>query len=418
MSNKRLRNWCQNAALVLLTLSALLLLTRLPLLQNIRFSAGPFFSVEPEPAPEDSPPAAMLSSLNLMVTGDSEYGRCGLLCAGMEDAALQEASPLFQEALGSAALAEVTSDAALRRALSDPGLYLEFTCGELPLQAVAAWLGEETDLELSVRAMALTARDDDQVVLFLLDQEGVITRCNTALPGSAVRSACENFAPNGACFAYETSYTALAPYTVLVAETAAFPNVSAGRPAGYSAFNLLTALDFNAHTLSRYTESGGAEVVEESPRTLRIAPDGMVSFISRGVVASNLYRASGYGLREVLTAGWRLAAALTDGAGASPLFLQAVEETEGGYVLRFRYEISGVPVFFSDGGDALTVTFQEGAVSSFTYRCRSYTPLGEKPASLLPAGMAQAIAAGYPEAELTIGYEDDGSSQLTAQWYR
>ena len=393
MSDKRLRNWVQNAALALLTVSALLLLTRLPLLQNIRLSAGPLFSAEPEPEPADAPLAAMFSSVNLMITGDSEYGRCGQLCAAAEDAAL-------------------------RTALDDPGFYLELTCGELPLEAVAAWLGEEAPLERTVRAMALTAGGDDQVLLFLLDRDGRITRCTTALPGSAVRSACEKFAPNGACFAYETGYTSLSPYTVLMADVAAFPDVAPERPAGYSAYNLLTALDFNAHTLSRYTESGGAEVVEESPRTLRIGPDGAVSFISRGTISSGLYRASGQGLREILAAGWRLAAALTDGAGASPLFLQAVEETEGGYVLRFRYEVNGVPVFFSDGGDALAVTFQAGAVSSFTYRCRSYTPLEEEPAALLPAGMAQAIAAGYPDAALFIGYEDDGSERLAAQWYR
>ena len=196
------------------------------------------------------------------------------------------------------------------------------------------------------------------------------------------------------------------------------PDISAERPAGYSAYNLLTALDFNAHTLSRYTESGGAEVVEESPRTLRIAPDGSVSLISRGTAASGLYRASGQGLKEVLAAGWRLASALSGGTGSSPLSLRSAEAEEDGWVLRFWYQVDGVPVFFSDGGDALTITFKGGAVTDFTYRCRSYTPLEEESAPLLPAGMAQAIAAAYPEAALSIGYEDDGSGRLAAQWYR
>ena len=45
----------------------------------------------------------MFASVNLMATRDSdEYGRCGLLYAGMEDETLQEVIPLFQEALGSA----------------------------------------------------------------------------------------------------------------------------------------------------------------------------------------------------------------------------------------------------------------------------------------------------------------------------
>lgn len=418
MSDKRLRGWVQNAALILLTANALFLLTRLPLLQNIRLSAGPLFSVEPAPQEPDVLPAAMLASMNLMVTSDSEHGRCGQLCIAAEDAALQEIVPLFQEALGSATLTGEASDAVLRSSLDHPGLYLELTGGELPLSAAAAWLGEETSLDRQVRAMALTAGGEDTALLFLLDGEGRITRCATALPVSAVHAACEKFSPNGSYFAYEKGHHNLSPYTVLTAEAEAPPDITAERPAGYSAYNLLTVLDFNAHTLSRYTESSGAEVVEESPRTLRIAPDGAVSLVSRGATASNLYRASGQRMQDILSAGWRLASALTEGTGASPLHLRAVEEQDGGYVLRFRCEVNGIPVFFSDGGDALTVTFQGGSVTGLTYRCRSYTPVEEAPAALLPADMAQAIASDYPGAALSVGYEDDGSDRLSAQWYR
>lgn len=419
MRNPHLRNLLQNTALVLLTASALFLLTRLPLLQNIRLSAPTLFTVEPGGETEDIPPAAMFASVNLMATRDSdEYGRCGRLCAGADDEALQEVLPLFQEALGSAVPAGAVEDTALREALNHPGLYLELTGGPLPLEAVAAWLEADAPFQSSVRSMALTAEGDEGTSLFLLDGEGNITRCNTALPVSALRSSCEKISPNGSYFAYETGYTSLAPYTVLMPKITPPPDVTAERPAGYSAYNLLTALDFNAHTLSRYTESSGAEVVEESPRTLRIGPNGNVSFISRGVSSSPLYRASGSRLREVLAAGGRLASALAGGTGSSPLFLRSAEEIEGGWVLRFRYQVNGVPVYFSDGSDALTITFQDGTVTGFTYRCRVYTPAEETPATLLPAGMAQAIAAAYPESALSLGYEDDGSGYLAAQWYR
>ena len=419
MRDPRLRNLLQNAALLLLTASALLLLARLPLLQSIRLSAPPLFTAESGGEEGDAPPAAMFASVNLMATRDSdEYGRCGLLYAGMEDETLQEVIPLFQEALGSAVPAGTVEDTALREALNHPGLYLEFTGGPLSLEAAAAWLGEDAPFPSVVRSMALTAEGDEGATLFLLDGEGAITRCATALPVSALRSSCEKISPNGSYFAYETGYTTLAPYTVLMPKVAPPPDVTAERPAGYSAYNLLTALDFNAHTLSRYTESSGAEVVEESPRTLRIGPNGNVSFISRGTIASPLYRASGTGLGEVLAAGGRLASALAGGTGSSSLFLQSVEETETGRVLRFRYQVDGIPVYFSDGSDALTVTFQGASVTGFTYRCRAYTPSEEAPAALLPAGMAQAIAAAYPDSALSIGYEDDGSGYLTAQWYR
>lgn len=419
MRDHRLRDLIQNAALALLTASALFLLTRLPLLQDIRLSTPPIFTAESGAEAEDAPPAAMFASVNLMATRDSdEYGRCGLLCAGAEDETIQEVIPLFQEALGSAVPAGTVEDTALREALNHPGLYLELTGGPLPLEAVAAWLGEDAPFPSSVRSMALTAEGDEGASLFLLDGEGTIVRCSTALPVSALRSSCEKISPNGSYFAYETGYTSLAPYTVLMPKITPPPDVTAERPAGYSAYNLLTALDFNAHTLSRYTESSGAEVVEESPRTLRIGPNGNVSFISRGTIASPLYRASGTGLREVLAAGGRLAAALAGGTGASPLFLRSAEETAEGWILRFRYQVDGVPVYFSDGSDALTITFQGRSVTGFTYRCRAYTPAEESQAALLPAGMAQAIAAAYPESALSLGYEDDGSGRLAAQWYR
>lgn len=420
MSRKRLRNHLQNLALVLLTLSALFLLSRLSLLQNIRLPAQTLFSTAPSSGgpEEDALPAAMFPAVSLMITGDSQYGRYGRLCLRADDDALQAVASLFQEALGSAGLTGEAGDDALRSALDGPGLYLEPVCGALPLEAVAAWLGGEADFSLNLRAMALTAGEGDSASLYLLDGEGKIFSCNTALPSSAVQSVCDGFPPNGAYFSYETGYITLEPYTVLRREIDELPDVQAELPAGYSAYNLLTALDFNAHTLSRYTESSGAEVVEESPRTLRISPDGTVTFTSRWQSELPLYRASGQGLRETLAAAWRLAEALTEGTGASPLHLWSVEEGEEGTSVSFCYQLEGVPIRFSDESAALTVVFRDGNATSFTYRCRIYTPLEEEAPRLIPVSIAQAIAAGYPDAKLSVGYKDDGSGRLSAQWLR
>ena len=95
-----------------------------------------------------------------------------------------------------------------------------------------------------------------------------------------------------------------------------------------------------------------------------------------------------------------------------------MEAAEGGYTLRFRYQAEGIPIFFSDEEDALTVSYQNGGVASFAYRCRSYGAEEEEPAALLPASMAQAIAAERPGSGLSVGYEDDGTGRLSAQWLR
>jgi len=424
MTDKRLRNALQNLALVLLTASALFLLTQLPSLRGIQWTdrVQDLLGSTPAASPREPAgvPAEMLPSVQLLVTGDSEYGRYGRLNIPAEDPVLQTVMPLFQEALGSATEVGLTADASLRAALDNPGFYLDLTpSAPLPLAALEPWLGDLSGMDRTVRALALTAGEDSSALLYLLEPDGSIYLYETALPVSAVRIACEGFSPNGACFSYETNYGSLEPYTLLTAQAEALPALDTELPAGYSTYNLLTALDFNAHTLSRYIESGGTEVVEESPRILRISPNGAVDFVSRGEVDSHLFRTLGEtpALRETLSAGWRLAEALTEGTGASPLRLRTAEETEDGYVLRFRYEADGTPVVFSDEEDALSVTFSSGQITAFTYRCRAYTPAEDETASpLLPAFMAQAMAAIYPNASLSVGYEDSGAGPLSAQW--
>ena len=163
----------------------------------------------------------------------------------------------------------------------------------------------------------------------------------------------------------------------------------------------------------------GAEVVEESPRTLRIGPDGAVSFTSRGEAAAPLYQVRAAGdrptAREALRAAWGLAEALTEGAGASPLRLRTVEEREDGWTILFRYQLQGLPVYFSDESDALSVTVSGGPITAFSYRCRAYAA-AEETTALLPPDMAQAIASLYPGAGLSIGYIDSGAGEMTAQW--
>ncbi len=421
MQNKRLRSALQNMALALLSLSALFLLGSMPLF-HISWADQVQSLLATHPAggghTQSTALADMFPSVHVMVTGDIEYGRYGRLYVPGDDPLLEQVIPLFQEALGSASETGAAAEQTLRSALDSPCLYLDLTT-ELPLEAVAAWLGESAGFSREVRSMALTTEQEETALLYLRSGTGEIFRYSTALPASAVRAACDSQASNDSRFAYETNYAPLNPYTVLVAESPEAPVVQTELPAAYSVYNLLTALDFNAHPLFRYTESSGTEVVEESPRTLRVSPDGAVSFTSRGEAASPLYRVSAAGeaptMPECLSAAWRLAGALTEGTGAAPLYLRAVETAEGGCTVRFGYHAGTIPVFFSDERDALSVTISGTAITAFTYRCRAY-PATEDASPLLPSAMARAIASLYPEAGLSIGYVDGGAGPLAAHW--
>ncbi len=421
MGNKRLVNFVQDVVLVLLALSAVFLFSRLPVFPRdlaIRFqdllASGQPYSEQDEAKGLDQ----VFPAVHLAVTGESEYGRCVRFCAGPEDGLLRQFVPLFREALGSAAEVGATAERTLRQALSAPSLYLDLT-EELPLPVVSAWLEAESEFDRPVCALALCAGEGDNAVLYLRSENGDVFRYYTALPASAVLELCEAYPPNGGRFAFESEGADLPPYVILPADTGEVPTVLSSLPAGATAYNLLTALDFNAHTLSRYTESSGVEVVEESPRTLRISPDGSVSFSNRGEASPALYQVPAAGdaptALEAVRAAQRLAQALEEGTDASPLYLQAVEETEDGWLVRFRYQVDGVPVFFSDEADALSVSISGKAVTAFTYRSRSYL-MGTSSSLLLPAAMAAAIASEEGGGGLSLGYVDSGTGTLSAQW--
>ena len=417
--SKRTVNRLQNLALVVLSLTAVALLSRIPLLNGDWANQVQAFLTHSgdDAEGQDVSLSAALSSVHIVITGDSEYGRYVQLYAPVDGPLFQQAGPLFQEALGSATEVGATADKTLQDALDTPGIYLDLTT-ELPLAVVAALLGEEPSFQRPVRAMALTT-EEESAVLYLYSSDGPIFRYYTALPGSAVVDFSAAFAPNNGTFAFESNYTTLAPYTVLTGEGVSAPLVQASLPAGYSSYNLLTALDFNAHTGYRYQESSGTEVVMESPRTLRLSPDGTVTYDSGGGAAPELFQVSAVegepSAVEALRAAMKLAAALTEGTGASPLYLRGVTATDTGWQLIFGYQSSYLPVIFSDGEEALSVTITGRTVTAFTYRCRAYTPLEEESA-LLPAAMAMAIASLHPGSGLSLGYVDGGGETLSAFW--
>lgn len=410
--SKKLVDRLQNVALVVLSLSAVFLLLSFFHLRGgwtARFQT--LLAVRPAAGGQEEASGVgdLLAAPHIMVTSDSEYGRCGRLYTPAGDALLEQMLPLFGEALGSADQVGAAADQTLRAGLGKSSLYLDLTV-ELPLEVVAAWLGERTVFDRAVRAMALTTEGRDTAVLYLCGGEGEIFRYFTALPASAVEALTESVSPNGSLFAYETNYAPLAPYTVLVREAEGLPQVRSELPATYSSYRLLTALDFNAHTNSRYAEPGGTEVVMDGRRTLRIGPEGTVTYDSGEEDAGGRG-----GALEALRAAGRLAAALTGGVDASPLYLRRLEAREDGYLVGFQYQVEGVPVRFPDEADALTVLVRGAGIAEFTCRCRTYVP-EEEASVLLPPIMAAAIASLYPEGELSLGYVDSGSGRLHADW--
>lgn len=424
------RQWIdrlQNLALILLALSAIFLFTCTPLFRN-HFSDQVQALFTPHSQGGDGLQNAgaydAMPAVRVMITANHEYGRYGQLSVSPSDPLYEQLTPILRDAVGTAEAGRLTADLTLQEALDDASVFLSFPT-PLPVPVIARWLDTQTDLETTVRSMALSCHEGSWATLYLLDQAGSIYRCATALSSAAVRETAEQFAPNSALFAYETNYTTLTPYTILHVQPDGLPQLQSALPEQYTVSALLQVLDFNVHTQSRYPETDGTEVVVESPRTLRFSPGGSVVYSGEGEITASLCQVACAGdeptQAEALLACWHLATALTDATGASPLVLRSAEPAAGGWRVSFGYQPLGWDMFFDQPSselnslEALSVTVTGRTITAFTYRCRTYSAT-EDDSLLLPPAQAAAVASVYPGAGLTVGYADDGSGVLSARW--
>ena len=419
MNKKAVVNFLQNITLLTLAFTAVLLLMQFPMLEGVIGGKMREILSAPESNVERSVDlSGAITSLHLVVTDETEFGRYTQINASSAGAEFQKVAPLLRGAIGSATEGREATHAEFRTALETPGVYVDLMT-PLPISVVAAWLGEEFESEDCIRALALTTARET-AMLFFVREDGSIMRCECALTSSAVREITAAFSQNGGQFAYESEYSALSPYTVLVQTVNDATQITASIPAGYSAYNILSALGLNAHTNSRYFESSGTEVIMQAPHFLWIGTDGTVRYSSDGEVTEPMYRIGVEGEEpdavEVLQGAYFLAEALSSGTDAAPLSLERVEKTETGWIVSFGYRLDGVRVRLGNERAALKVVVSGDVIREFDYYCRAYTPTQES-VSLLPPLMAVAIASMQEGAELMLSYVDTGMSVHGAHWF-
>ena len=418
-------NFLQNIAIALLSLSALLLLLRV-----ISYETGRSGSLSGLPNLVSSGQAentnstdltAMAAPFNLVIT--NEYGHSGYLLVSGEESGLEQVNSLLREALGSAYAPQTAADARFREALGNPGIYLDYLVA-LPSSILSAQLSTELDYGSSVRQLLIT-REDSGIVLYLRDQAGQITCCATAVSSSALQEAVAVFSASAVFFAFEGDqevYGHLDPYSVFPNTTVQRPVYTAATPALASDVDqLLTILDFNPHTMSRYVQSDGTVVVRETSRTLYVRPNGTVSCTGDTQAASPLYQVAAAGDRpteaEAVLAVLNLAEAMlpAEVTSSSSLCLSSLTATAEGYSISLQYMLSGVPIYFGDDTPALTAEIQGDTITRFSLHYRQYT-LTTDTYALLPAALAAAAAGEYDGAFLTVGYIDQGDSTVYPGW--
>ena len=413
------RDFIQNITIALLCVSAVLLFAQTQA-YSLGVSGGllSFLSGNDLPAAStDAGQAASTLTAPVRVAATSSFGRYGSVTLSTDDDAFEPLRGLLEQALDSAQDYTVSSADAFAEALDRTSIYYDFL-SPLPLSVIGELVRTEGDETRTARRLLLAERDGG-VALYLWDGADGYSRCATALAADTLEQTVSQYELGNAFFAYESEEPdahLLDPLSLFLETEPVLPVLAVSTSLS-DTDQLLQALDFNPNTQFRYADASGAEVVREGGRTLRIHPDGSLSYQGGSSQTLDIPSAEETPtlLEAVTAANTLLHELLSLSSGDAALYVSGITQSGSETLLRFDYQVDGIPVRFTDGESAAEITISDGYVSSMTCRIRQYTTEGGT-SLLLPLRQALAIAVRKEGAELFIGYADSGSSTVSAQW--
>ena len=289
------------------------------------------------------------------------------------------------------------------------------------MAVLTQWLSVDNPLLTgTVRRMILTAQEG-QVQLYYWDESaGHGWRCaSDVISAGRLAEAVGVFQENGALFAFESPDAgALSPYTMFLSQPPT--------PALYSALNPL-ASEENGRALqeqlgfpenSIFYTAADELVIRNRNDTLHISDTGSVLY--EAAEGSDRYRLGGTGLFDAVEGCRQLAQeTLGRSCGEASLYLMSVQEAgESGWLVEFGYRLDGVQVRLGESGWAAQFTVEQGQITGFQLRFRSYTDSGTT-SVVLPErqAMAAMAATGHTGEELLLIYLDNGGDGLvSASW--
>lgn len=237
----------KTALIVLLTLSALVLALRSPLLQSaglpFLFDQGLANSTSLTPQTGSLPTAAVPARL-VVGTSVSRYG----IQYDQEaaDNLFDQTAPLLGEALGSAESSSTLSEHEWQALLTGQCLYFGYL-SPIPLSVLSGWLtGDKANSSLvdSTRHIVLAAGTDGMLTLSYQGVDGGFYQCATSLDASLhLEPVVSSVDPNGAFFAFEADLPSVVdPYTLFTEEEVSALVYDSANPLSLSDGDQLTSL--------------------------------------------------------------------------------------------------------------------------------------------------------------------------------
>ena len=341
-------------------------------------------------------------------------------------------SILLSEALSSAEAPQPVDEAAWRSALQAPGIWLDYL-GKIPLEALYAWMGEggrNDALTATARQLAVALDEDGVMRLYYHNEDdGLYYACQTDVTYAGhADELLSGYGRNGLAFVFElgedSGYTGLDPYVLISTSVPNPPVYRASNPMASADEAMVAALQaavsFQTSSDSLYQTPDGLRF-RIGLETLEIRNDGTVTYHAPadGAARYPIGTEEGYTISELVECTRRLAADTVGRyCGSARVYLMEVTQSEDGITeVCYGYVLNGSAVLLPEDSCAARFTVQNGQITDYTLRFRSYEETSEHSLLLPERQAAAALDALAPEGrELSLCYTDNGGDTVQAGW--
>lgn len=416
------RNFIQNLVIGLLLCSALTLFVQIQM-YNLGETTQTYLSrmlgiTAITTATESSFDNQMSSPVAVAVS--ASFGRYGSPHISTQDEAFAPLGTLLGQGLSAlSATALATNEATFAHAVDGTSIYFDFLV-PLPSTVIAGLLGvSQLQNQTQMRRLVLCVEDEDMVMLYWWDGEDTYAYTPTDIDPITFYAVQEDYQADNVFFAFEgetlsSALTRVDPFSLFSTTTATYPLLTVTTP-DWNETSLLTQLGFNPYTNSRYAETSGTEVILQGDDIVYLLANGGVSYVSDGtskqVVLPATQTTSSYELAS--GASQLLQSLLGSMAGEASLAISAFSQEGTTTYMSFDYELNGIPIVFSHGEPAATITLEGTVVTQLTLYPRQYYQ-NDTSSLLLPLEQATAVA--VPGANLALNYVDYYTGSVSAMW--
>ncbi len=352
--------------------------------------------------------------------------------SGVSDGIYRVLRDEIAHVFGSIKSTQATDEYTWAEALCGEGVFLDYY-GNVPVETIKLWLGNENNASTVCGRYFVLSTEDKNVKLYVKnsDNDAVYEMTSTAA-SDGLKTALEKVHAEPAFLALESGeedFRAISGETVIMASN---------RPKTYaiSAYNsyvtfgdsvrsaCLEGFRLRDVTPSTYAEADGTEVYVADMVTLKISPDGIVSYSdTRDKIDETLgigvsFDGESPTLAEKTESARTLAANLAASLpGSGGIYLIDVAENGNNTEVVFGRHIGGIPINMKGTAYFARISITDESLRAVKVNLRGYDISAQSTDILSERLAAAAINGSGKTGELNLRYADNGDTTVSPSWF-